>query len=55
MSVIKSFKNPGVTVKEHLDRIMKKDIDAPMLINAFHLLAYIPKNENAKRKYWNVD
>ena len=46
--VIKSFKNQGVTVKEHFDRIMKKDIDAPMFNNTFHLLAYIPKTENAK-------
>jgi hypothetical protein len=27
---------------------MKKDIDAPMFNNAFHLSAYIPKTENAK-------
>ena len=46
--VMKSFKDPGITVKEHLDRIKKKDIDAPMFNNTFPLLAYIPKTENAK-------
>ncbi len=46
--VIKSFKDPGITIEEHLDKIMKKDINAPMFNNTFHLLAYIPKTENAK-------
>ncbi len=46
--VIKSFEDPGITVKEHLDKIMKKDVNAPMFNTAFHLSAYIPKTENAK-------
>ncbi len=41
--IIKSFRDPGTTVKEHLDMIMKKNIDAPMFENVFHLSAYIPK------------
>jgi hypothetical protein len=44
--VIKSFRDPGITVEEHLDMIMTKQIKAPMFTNAFHLLAYIPKTEN---------
>jgi len=46
--VIKYFKDPGITVEEHLNRIMKKDINLPMFNNAFHLSACIPKTENAK-------
>ena len=41
--IIKSFRDPGTTVEEHLDMIMKKKIDAPMFENVFHLSAYIPK------------
>ncbi len=44
--VIKSFKDPGITVEEHLDMITTKQIEAPMFTNAFHLSAYIPKTEN---------
>ena len=49
--VIKSFNKPNITVKEQLDRIFKKLIDAPMFTNDFPLSVYIPKtahaNENA--------
>ncbi len=38
-AVVKSFKDPGITVEEHLDKIMKKDINAPMFNNAFSLSA----------------
>ena len=41
--IIKSFRDPGTTVEEHLNMIMKKKIDAPMFENVFHLSAYIPK------------
>ncbi len=41
--VLKSFKDPGITVAEHLDMIMTKKIDAPMFHNGFHLSAFIPK------------
>ncbi len=41
--IIKSFRDPGTTVKEHLDMIMKKKTHAPMFENVFHLSAYIPK------------
>ncbi len=44
--VIKSFKDPGITVEEHLDMIMTKQIEASMFNNTFHLSAYIPKTEN---------
>jgi hypothetical protein len=44
--VIKSFRDPGITVKEHLNMITTKQIEAPMFTNAFHLSAYIPKTEN---------
>jgi hypothetical protein len=44
--VIKSVRDPGITVEEHLDMIMTKQIEASMFTNAFHLLAYIPKTEN---------
>jgi hypothetical protein len=44
--VIKSFRDPGITVKEHVDMIMTKQIEVPMFTNAFHLSAYIPKTEN---------
>jgi hypothetical protein len=42
-SVVKSFRDPGITVEEHLDLIMTKQIEAPMFTNAFPLSAYIPK------------
>jgi hypothetical protein len=41
--VIKSFKGPGVSVKDHLNRIMTKELEPPMLTNTFLLSAYIPK------------
>ena len=41
--VLKSFKDPGITVAAHLDMIMTKQIDTPMFQNGFHLTAYIPK------------
>ena len=41
--VLKSFKDPGITVAAHLDMIMTKQIDAPMFQNGFNLTAYIPK------------
>ncbi len=45
---IKSFKEPGTTVANHLDQIMSKQFDAPMCENPFQLSAYVPKqNENA--------
>ncbi len=45
---IKSFKEPGTTVLDHLNQIMSKKIDAPMFENPFHLSAYVPKqNMNA--------
>jgi hypothetical protein len=40
--VLKSFKDPHITVGEHLNMIMAKEIDAPMLQNDFHLVAYFP-------------
>jgi hypothetical protein len=42
---IKSFEDPGTTVSEHLDRIMSKDFEAPMVQDQFPLSAYIPKND----------
>ncbi len=45
---IKSFKEPGTTVSDHLNQIMSKNFNVPMLENPFHLSAYIPKqNMNA--------
>jgi hypothetical protein len=45
---IKSFKEPGTTVLDHLNQTMSKKFDAPMFENLFHLSAYIPKqNINA--------
>ena len=45
---IKSFKEPGTTVLDHLNQIMSKNFDAPMFENPFHLSAYVPKqNMNA--------
>ena len=41
--IIKSFKDPGVSVKDHLNKIMTKELEPPMLTNTFHLSAYIPK------------
>jgi hypothetical protein len=40
--VLKSFKDPGITVAAHLDMIMTKQIDAPMFQNGFNVTAYIP-------------
>jgi hypothetical protein len=45
---IKSFKELGTTVANHLNQIMSKKFDAPMFENPFHLSAYISKqNMNA--------
>jgi hypothetical protein len=45
---IKSFKEPGTTVLNHLNQIMSKKNDKPMFENPFHLSAYVPKqNMNA--------
>jgi hypothetical protein len=41
--VIKSYKDPGITVEEHLNRIIKGEVEVPMLTNEFPLSAYIPK------------
>ena len=41
--VIKSFKDPGVSVEDHLNKIMTKELEPPMLTNTFHLSEYIPK------------
>ena len=41
--VIKSFKDPGVLVEDHLNKITTKELKPPMLTNTFHLSAYIPK------------
>jgi len=40
--VIKSFKDPGISVEDHLNKIMTKELEPPMLTNTFHLSA-IPK------------
>jgi hypothetical protein len=40
---IKSFKEPNTTVSDHLNQIMSKQFDAPMVQNQFHLSVYIPK------------
>jgi hypothetical protein len=40
---IKSFKEPGTTVSDHLNQIMSKKFDAQMFENPFHLSAYILK------------
>ncbi len=42
---IKSFKELGTTVSDHLNQIMSKTFDAPMFENPFHLSAYVPKTE----------
>ncbi len=45
---IKSFKDLGTIVLDHLNQIMSKYFDGPMFENPFHLSAYIPKqNMNA--------
>jgi hypothetical protein len=41
--VLKSFKDPDITVEDHLNMIMTKEIDAPMFQNDFNLTAYVPK------------
>jgi hypothetical protein len=41
--VLKSFKDPDITVEAHLNMIMTKQIDAPMFQNDFNLTAYVPK------------
>ncbi len=40
---IKSFKEAGTTVLDHLNQIMSKFFDAPMFENPFHLSAYVQK------------
>jgi hypothetical protein len=40
---IKSFKEPYTTVSDHLDQIMSKKIDTPIIQNQFHLSAYVSK------------
>jgi hypothetical protein len=45
---IKSFKEPGNIVSDHLNQIMSIFFDAPMFENPFYLSAYVPKqNMNA--------
>jgi hypothetical protein len=44
--VVKSFRDPGVTVEDHLDNIMTKQIEAPMFTNTFNLSAYIPRTSS---------
>jgi hypothetical protein len=39
---IKSFKEPNTSVSDHLNQIMSKSFDAPMVHNQFHLSAYVP-------------
>jgi hypothetical protein len=41
--VIKSSKDPGTTVAEHLDLIMTKKFEASIFDNQFQLSAYVPK------------
>ena len=41
--VLKSFKDTDITVEDHLNMIMTKEIDAPMFQNDFNLTAYVPK------------
>ena len=47
--VLISFKDPGITVEEHLDMIMTKAIEAPMFHNEFNLTAYIPKTQGVEK------
>ncbi len=39
---IKSYKEPNTSVFDHLNQIMSKQFDAPMVHNQFHLSAYVP-------------
>ncbi len=39
---IKSFKEPNTLVSDHLNQIMSKQFNTPMVHNQFHLLAYAP-------------
>ncbi len=34
--VIKPFMDPGVSVEDHLNKIMTKELEPPMLTNTFH-------------------
>jgi len=43
-TVLKSYKDPGISVEDHLNKIMTKQLDPPMFTNTFHLSAYIPKH-----------
>ena len=53
--VLKSFKDPEITVAAHLDMIMTKTIDAPMFHNGFNLTAYIPKTQGQCMNAINKD
>jgi len=53
--VLKSFKDPEITVAAHLDMIMTKTIDAPMFHNGFNLTAYIPKTQGQGMNAINKD
>jgi hypothetical protein len=50
---IKSFKEPNTTVSDHLNQIMSKQFDAPMVQNQFHLSAYVPK-QTRMRLIWST-
>ncbi len=39
---IKSFKEPNTSVSNHLNQIMSKQFNVPMVHNQFHLSAYVP-------------
>ena len=43
--VMKSYKDPGISVEGHLNKIMIKELELPMSTNTFHLSAYIPKQK----------
>lgn len=53
--VLKSFKDPEITVEAHLDMIMTKTIDAPMFHNGFNLTAYIPRTQGQGINAINID
>jgi hypothetical protein len=53
--VLKSFKDPEITVAAHLDMIMNKTINAPMFHNGFNLTAYIPKTQGQGMNAINKD
>ncbi len=45
---IKYFKDPGITVSNHLNQIIASQFEAPMFDNQFHVSAYVP-NGNVKQ------